>query len=475
MAEQKQFDVAVIGGGPGGYPAAIRAAQNGATVALIEAEHMGGTCLNWGCIPTKALIARAEALRTIRHSQEFGITTGPVEVDFASMSQAKGQTVSRMRKNLDKLVEAHQVHIFRGFGQLTSPREIKVQGTDSARIEAKSIILATGSEPLELPSMPFDGEFIHSSDTILDWKTLPKSLVIVGGGVIGCEFASLYAELGVRVTILEALPDIIATETRSVTQALRKSFKDRGIDVQTSVRVEKITPQDNGVQVTLSEGDPLFAEKALIAVGRKLRTHSIGLENAGVLIGSRGEIPVDEKMETNVSGIYAIGDITAKWQLAHVATHQGMIAANNATGHSSVMHYNAVPSVIFTHPEIASVGMTPEKAQEKGYDITMGTFPYQALGKAMAALHTEGFAQIVADRSTGEILGAQVMGYEASNLISEMTLAIANELTLDCVIDTIHAHPTLGEIWLEAALLAKETPLHLPPKRKRKTREPAPC
>jgi len=469
MAEKEtHFDVVVIGGGPGGYPAAIKAAQNGAKVALIEKEHLGGTCLNWGCIPTKTLIANAELLSQIQKANDFGISVDKVSFDFGAMTDRKDNVVEGLRNGLSGLIKANKIELFRGFGQFTSPKQIKVTGEDNAIITTDKTIVACGSKPKEIKAFPFDHKKVMSSDSILALRQLPKSLVIIGGGVIGCEFASLYSKLGVKVTILEALPTIIPMESAGVSSELAKVFAENKIDVQTGVFVEGVDSTKKGIKVRIKEGDAVEAEMVLVAVGRDLNTFDMGLREAGVAVEKNGVVPVNEHMETGADGIYAIGDITGKWQLAHVATHQGIVAANNATGHNQVMHYEAVPSVIFTDPEIATVGLSLEKAQELGLPASLGAFPFKALGKAQAAMATEGFGQVVINSETNQVIGAQVIGHGASILIAEMAIAIANELTIECISDTIHAHPTTAEVWMEAAMMAEGLPLHLPPKRKKK-------
>jgi dihydrolipoamide dehydrogenase len=467
MGEQSAFDVIVLGGGPGGYPAAIRAAQWGRSVALIECDSLGGTCLNRGCIPTKALIANADVLKRVQSADAFGIKVGAISIDFSVMNQRKDKVVAKMLQGLEGLIASHAITLFRGRGKFTGLHEIKVMGQDSAILTGQSIIIATGSEPRRLSAFPFDGEFIHNSTSILNLKTLPKSLVIVGGGIIGCEFASLYQALGVKVIVLEALPSLLPMQSKQIIQAITAAFKKQGIEVHTGVSVKAITRTPKGIHVSLTEGDPIDADLALVAVGRSRNTQDIGLEKAGVVTTESGEIPTNAQMETNVPGIYAVGDVTGNWWLAHVASHQGLVAADNACGHPATMHYNAVPAVTFTDPEIATVGITLEEAQKAGYDAKIGAYPFAALGKSQAAGHPEGFAQIVIDQHTGQILGAQVVGYEAGTLIAAMGLAIANELTVECLMETIHAHPTIAEAWLEAALVANDTPLHFPPKRPR--------
>lgn len=464
--EKKKFEVVVIGGGPGGYPAAIKAAQSGKSVALIEAKDLGGTCLNRGCIPSKTLIAGAEVLQRVKEADEFGISVGSVSFDFAKMVQRKDRIVSNIRKGLEGLITANKITIFHGFGKFISPHEIKVTGKDNIVLSADKIIIATGSEPRNIPNLAFDYEYIHDSTSLLERKVLPKSIVIVGGGVIGCEFASLYASLGVEVSILELMPRLIPMEDKSVSAALTKAFQKKGVKIHTNIQVSKIERTANGVTVYLAQGEQFLAEIALVSVGRSLNTKEIGLDKAGILTRDNGSIPVNDKMETSVSGIYAVGDIASKWWLAHVATHQGLIAASNAVGQPARMHYNSIPSVIYTHPEIATVGLGLDDALAQGYQAVVGAFPFQALGKSQAAYQTEGFAQIVLEKQTGQILGAQVVGHEASTLIAQMAVAISNELTVECITDTIHAHPTISEAWLEAALTGYGEPLHLLPKKK---------
>lgn len=464
--EKKLFDVVVIGAGPGGYVAAIKASQGGRSVALIEKKDLGGTCLNVGCIPTKTLLANAQLMHKIRMAEEYGISVGSISFDFQKMKTRKDQVVEKLRKGVGGLLSSNKITILRGTAEFVSPKELKVIGTDNCFVGFENAIIATGSEPLDIKTFPCDHERVLNSTSILELTRLPKSLAIIGGGYIGCEFASLYAELGVKVTILEALPTILSLQGKTVADALTASFKKQGIEVRTGVFVEGIDRTASGVSVRLKGSTPLEAELALVSVGRKVVTQGLELEKAGVLMNDKGAVVVNEKMETNVPGIYAIGDVTGQFLLAHVASHQGIVAASNILGHQAEMHYNAVPAVIFTLPEIATVGMTLEQAQTAGYSATTGRFPFQALGKSIATLDTEGFAEIISDKKTGQILGAQVVGHEASTLIAEMALAIQNELTLECVMETIHAHPTVAEAWLEAALVANETPIHLPPRRK---------
>jgi len=465
MTEKHYYDLIVIGAGTGGYAAAIKAAQLGKKVALVEKGDLGGTCLNVGCIPTKTMIAHAHVLEKIKHAADFGITVGSVSFDYGKMKERKDGVISKIRKGLEGLIRSNGITIVRGAAEFTGPKEIKVKGQDNTILQGENIIIASGSEPMDVKAFPCDSQGkIYNSTTILEMTQLPKTLAIIGGGYIGCEFASLYAELGVKVILLEALPMLVSLQGKMISDTLTAAFKKKGIDVQTGVTVEGIDKTAKGVSIRLKDRGPIEADAVLVSIGRKVVSQGMGLQNAGVLVSDRGAISVTDKMETNVPGIYAVGDVTGKLMLAHVAAHQGIIAAINAAGGEAVMHYNAVPAVIFTSPEIAMVGMTQEEAVEKGYSVGTGKFPFQVLGKSIATMDTDGFAQVVIDKKTGQILGAQVVGYEAASLIGEMTLAIANELTADCLADTIHAHPTLPEALHEAGLMAMEMPLHMPPK-----------
>jgi len=464
---QKKFDCVVLGSGPGGYPAAIRAAQQGLAVALIESGDLGGTCLNRGCIPSKALIASARVYHTIKNSKEYGISVDKVSFDYGKMVDRAQSVVKSIRKSLEGLLNANGITILRGHGKFISPREIKVLGEDNIVAEGDSIIIASGSEPRVIPAFPCDGELIHDSTSFLLLKDLPKKLIVIGGGVIGCEFASMMNLLGVEVEVVEMLPRILSTECRELSEILTKSLEARGVKIHTEALVEEVSSSKKGVVVKLKDRDSIKGDMALVSVGRKVNSDEIGLEAAGLKTNEQGAIEVDERMRTAVDGIYAIGDVTAKWWLAHVATHNGLVAASQIANAPMLMHENAVPSVVFTDPEISSAGMSPSEAEEAGYNVRVGKYPFKSLGKSQAVGRTEGFAQVVSDAKTGQILGAQIAGHEAATLIAEMTVAIANELTVDCLVDTIHAHPTTPEAWMEAALLARGTPIHFPPKRKR--------
>ncbi len=462
--DRKKFDVVVIGAGPGGYVAAIKASQKGKSVALIEKDFVGGTCLNVGCIPTKTLIASAMKYHDLKQAADFGITVGEIGFDYAKMKARKDQVVEKIRKSLEGLIQSNGITILRGHAEFCSPQEIKVTGIHNEWIRFEKAIIATGSKPLDVAAFPCDHVKIFDSSSILELQALPSSIAIIGGGYIGCEFASLFAEFGVKVYLIEALPSILSLQGSMISDTMTKAFAKRGVEVITSAMVQGIDSLHSGVVVSLKDKNPVQADIALVAIGRKFVSESMGLEKAGVFRTEKGAIPVNEKMETNVPGIYAIGDVTGKAMLAHVASHQGIVAAANATGQEAFMHYNAVPAVIFTYPEVATVGLTLEQAKEQGMEVGLGKFPFQALGKSVATMETEGFVQVITHKKTGQILGAQVVGHHAASLIAEIALAMANELTVESISDTIHAHPTLPEAWMEAALLATDAPIHFPPK-----------
>jgi dihydrolipoamide dehydrogenase len=456
--KKRTFDIAVLGSGPGGYVAAIRAARRNRSVALIEAGDIGGTCLNRGCIPSKALLATSTLMRHIREADHLGINVAAPHVNYPFIITRKDQVVTDLRQSLEGLIKSHGITIVRGRGTFIRPDQIQVTGTDGGIIEAPRIIVASGSLPRSLDAAPVDGIKIHNSDTILDYKTPPKRIAIIGGGVIGCEFASFFSGIGVDVTIIEMLERILPLEAPETVQLLHDTFTQHGVKIHTSAIIQGI----KGTTITLKNAT-IEADSILVAIGRTANNQNMGFEKIGLSMRPNGTIPVNDRQETNIPGIYAIGDITGSWQLAHYASHQGIVAADNASGHSAHMDESAVPSVIFTDPEIASVGLSLERAKRAGFQAFTSRIPLHILGKAQATHETEGFAQLVVERSTGRILGAQAIGHEATSLIAPLVLAIRNEITTDALAETIHAHPTLPEAWVEAAYLAEGLPIHLPP------------
>lgn len=461
------FDCVVIGAGPGGYVAAITAAQAGLKTALIEEREAGGTCLNRGCIPSKALLSAAEIVNQIRHANQFGIHVDNFSIDYPAMVQRKDSVVRSIRDGLNGLIRSNKITVFSGRGSLISSTEVKVLGETPSVIKARSIILATGSEPRAFPGIPFSPSSprILCSTGVLNLKELPQKLAIIGGGVIGCEFASLFHTLGSKVTVIEASQQILALNNPDISKTMLDKFSRQGLRFILGASVSAIQDMGDSVRITINGNDEEY-DYVLVSIGRRLNTENIGLDKAGVICDERGIIPTDSTMRTNVPNIYAIGDITGQWQLAHVASHQGIVAARNIAGHRDEIDYSAVPSVIFTFPEVATVGLSPSVAQQQGIPVKITKFPFRAIGKAVAMGEADGFAAIISHETSQQILGAYVIGPHASSLISEITLAVRNELTLPCIYETIHAHPTLAEIWAESALLAVDTPLHMPPTKK---------
>ncbi|EPP34568.1 dihydrolipoyl dehydrogenase [Chlamydia ibidis] len=458
----KDFDCVVIGAGPGGYVAAITAAQQGLTTALIEEKQAGGTCLNRGCIPSKALLVGAGIVSQIKHANQFGIHVDSYTIDYPAMVQRKNTVVQGIRQGLEGLIRSNKITVFQGKGSLISSTEVKVQGIDTELLKAKNIIIATGSEPRPFPGVPFSSRVLCSTG-ILNLTELPRRLAIIGGGVIGCEFGSLFHTLGVEVTIIEAADQILSVNNSEISKTMQDKFTRQGIRIITKASISHLEDLGDRVKLVVNDQTEEY-DYVLVSIGRQFNTTDIGLDHGGVIRDDRGIIPVDETMRTNIPNIFAIGDITGKWLLAHVASHQGIIAGKNASGRHEVMDYSAIPSVIFTFPEVAMVGLSLDAAKQQNIPAKLTKFPFKAIGKAVAMAEADGFAAIVTHEESQQILGAYVIGPHAASLISEMTLAVRNELTLPCIYETIHAHPTLAEIWSESALLATNHPLHLPPK-----------
>lgn len=458
---KKRFDVAVLGGGPGGYPAAIRLAQAGKKVALIEERELGGTCLNRGCIPTKALLHVAHVFSSIKEAEELGIRVAGSSIDWTQAIVQKGRTVAALRSGVEGLLRSNGVEVLQGRGRLTSANTLSVGEPCSVEVCAEHLVLATGSEPKTIPVLPFDGVRILSSTEALDLPALPESVTIVGGGAIGCEFASLFSDLGSPVVIVEALSRLLPLECPTLSDALAKNFAKRGISVLCGERVVGARKGDGCVEVTLQSGKSVKNSIVLVAIGRTLNTQNIGLEDVGVRL-ERGAVVTDDRMATNIPGIWAVGDITATYQYAHVATRQGLVAAENILGGSKRIRYDAIPGALFLRPEVASVGLSLEGARAKGFAARLVSIPMQAIGRARACHSTEGFAQLVFEEGTGRILGGQAFGCSAAERIVEIGVAISNELTIECIDEAIHPHPTYAEAWVEGALLAQNRPLHVP-------------
>ena len=453
--------VIILGGGPAGYVAAIRAAQLGGEVTVVERDRLGGTCLNRGCIPTKALLASVEVLSSSRQGEKFGLKVGDVSPDFSAMLSRKDKIVEQLVKGVEFLFKSRKINLLKGEGKFLEPKVIEVAKEDGSkeRLEGDRIIIATGSEPAKPSLFSFDGEKIITSNEALVLNKIPGSLLIVGAGVIGVEFASIFRELGTEVTIVEMLPQILPTEDEEVVQILEREFKKKRIKVHTGTKIEKVENLESRVRSRLSSGETIESEKVLVAVGRKL--NSEGLDRIGLKI-EKGKVLVNERMETNIPELYAAGDVTGGVLLAHKASAEGIVAAENALGKTLTMDYKVIPSCIFSHPEVASVGLSEKKAKEEGASIKVGKFPFRALGKAQALGRFEGLVKIVADADSDEILGVHIIGPQATDLIAEGALAMRMEATVEDLAKTIHAHPTLSEAMMEAAHALHNRAIHLP-------------
>jgi dihydrolipoamide dehydrogenase len=460
MAEKK-YDIAIIGAGPGGYTAAIRAAQLNFKVALIEKHYLGGVCLNIGCIPTKAILTSADALDIIKKASTYGLFTENTSFDLEKIINRKDKIVTNLRTSLKNLLESNKIEIIEGKAKFISQNTLEVKNDI---IQVKDIIIATGSNSIDLPNILVDQKLIHNSTSILNLKKLPKSLIIIGGGYIGCEFASFYARLGVKTTIIEALPSILYSHGQDLASILTKSFKNLKIDIKTNVKITSYEKTSNGIKAKLNNNEEIESQIALVAVGRQPNTDDLNLEKINIKTGTHKEILVDNKMKTSIPNIYAIGDVIGKWMLAHAASHEALVAIDNIANIKNEMDFSYIPTVIFTKPEIAKVGLSLEEAKEKNIEIEKAKFPFTALGKAHALSEKEGFVQVIIDKKTKILLGAEAVGPSASVLIAQMCLAITNKLTADSIIKTIHAHPTLPESWLEAVLISQKRPLNFPPK-----------
>ena len=449
----EKYDLVVIGAGPGGYVAAIRAAQLGGRVAVVEKERLGGTCLNWGCIPTKALIAGVEILDKIKEAATFGIEISDYHINFEQMMDRKNLIVEKLVRGISFLLKKHKIRHYHGIGKIISKDLVRVKTAEgSEELKTAQIIIATGSVPLILPSFNYDRKHVLTSREILALNRIPESLLIVGAGVIGCEFANIFAGLGSKVTMVDIRSRILPTEDKTMARRMERILsKNKGINIKTGLKIERIEPSAEGITAYLDDNSKIGAEKALLSIGRKIVTDNLGLEELGIERDEQGAIVVNEQMETNLPGVYAIGDVTGKYQLAHVASAQGIVAASNIMGRPKRMEYHSVPNCIFTNPELASTGINLETAREQGYQVEVGRFSYRGSGKALAMGEEEGMVNLIVERESGIILGGQIMGAHASDLIAEITLAVKNKLTAEQLADTIHAHPTLAETVMEAA------------------------
>ncbi|MCP4715298.1 MAG: dihydrolipoyl dehydrogenase [Deltaproteobacteria bacterium] len=453
--------VVVIGGGPGGYPAAIRLAQLGAKVTIIEKDQFGGTCLNRGCIPTKALLQSSGMYHSAKEAKTFGIDIGDVKIDFPAVMARKNTVVKQLVGGLGGILKSHGMTIINGSGQIIDANTVKVEGGDE--IKCDKIIIATGSVPSRVPIDGIDN--CITSDEALDLEKLPKSIVIIGGGVIGMEFAQIMNQMDVAVTVVEMMPQILPTEDPEIAKTFSGMCQKAGIEILTNTSVSKV--EAKGKKKVVTYGDQKKeVDVVLVAVGRAPYTEGLGLEKAGIAM-DKNFVKVNEYLETSVKGIYAIGDVIGNYMLAHVATAEGETVATNCVGAPHRMDYRSVPRGVYTSPEVASVGMTEEEAKAKYGELEIGRFPFVGCGKALVINETEGLVKIITEKKYGEVVGAAILGPHATDLINEIAVAIQMEATFEEIAHTIHAHPTIAESIMEAALDVDAKAIHMPKKKKK--------
>lgn len=455
------YDTIVIGSGPGGYVAAIKASQLGQKTAVVEKEHVGGICLNWGCIPTKALLRNAEVINLLQEGKTFGFSFDNLSVDYSVAHKRSRQVSNRLVKGVGFLLKKNNIEVFEGFGKLKSKTEVEVNGEIHT---AKNIIIATGARPRSIPGVEFDGDKLLTYHHALQLTAAPASLIVVGAGAIGMEFAHVFHSYGTEVTVVEMLPHVLPLEDVEVSQEVEKQFKRAGVKVKTGTKVEQVETGAAGVTITVSQAsqqETLQAEKALIAIGVAPNSENMGLAEVGVKL-ERGYIQVDERMATSVPGIYAIGDVTGKLALAHVASAQALIAAEAAAGYETQpLKYHNMPRCTYTHPEVASVGLTEQQARDQGYEVKTGQFPFQPNGKALGIGDNIGFVKIVAEAKYNEVLGVHMVGPHVTELLAGPTGMINLETTVEELAHTVHPHPTLSEVVMEAAHVTLGQAIHI--------------
>lgn len=458
-----ETDTIVIGAGPGGYVAAIRAAQLGQKVTIVEKAKLGGVCLNVGCIPSKAMIASSHKYHDAQNSEEFGVTTEGVKLDFSKVQAFKNGVVDRLTGGVEGLLKGNKVDIVYGEAYFVDANKLKVMDEkNSQTYEFKNAIIATGSRPIEIPGFKF-GKRIIDSTGALSLDEVPGKLVVIGGGYIGTELGTAYANFGSEVTILEGSKDILGGFEKQMTQPVKKNLKKKGVTIVTQAMAKGAEETENGVKVTYEakgETVEVEADYVLVTVGRRPNTDELGLEEMGIKMTDRGIIEVDKQSRTSIDNIYAIGDIVPGLQLAHKASYEAKVAAEAISGEKSEVDYLAMPAVCFTEPELASVGYTEQQAKDEGFKVKSGKFPFAANGRALGLNQTDGFVKLVTREEDGLVLGAQVAGVGASDIISELGLAVETGMTAEDIALTIHAHPTLGEIPMEAAEVVLGRPIH---------------
>jgi len=466
MPEDKSLDVVVIGAGPGGYVAAIRAAQLGLQTAVIEKEFVGGTCLNIGCIPSKALLEATHRLQMVREASQFGISTGDVDFDYSRLQAHKSKTVKMLTRGVAGLLRKGGIELIEGAARFVERGvlEVELKEGGTRTVHAANVIIATGSVPFEIPSVPFDGERIVSSREALDFDQVPEQLVVVGAGYIGLELGSVYSRLGSRVVVLEMMERILPEMDEELAETAGELLAEQGLAFQLGAKVTSAAVEEGQVIVRYDLGGEerwMTADKVLVSVGRRPFTEGLGLAAIGLETDKRGFIPVDDGMRTAIDGVWAIGDVVPTAMLAHVAMDEGVVAAERIAGQSSVMHYDAVPAVVFTHPELASVGLKEKEAIDQGHTIRVGRFPFRGVGRARARGDVEGWVKMIADADTDKLLGVHVVGAEAGHLIHEAVVAMSYGGYAEDIALAIHAHPTLSEAMKEAALAVDGRPIHI--------------
>ena len=464
----KEYDVIVIGAGPGGYVSAIRCAQLGLKAAIVEKRFLGGVCLNIGCIPSKALIKNADVAHTLRErGKEFGFSFDNLKLDYSVAYERSRKVSDRLTRGVGFLMKKHKIDVHMGAAKLIAKDTVQVTPEEGEveTLKAKNIIIATGSHTFTIPSVELDGEKVIDYETAILRKELPKSATIIGGGAIGVEFATIWNAYGVDLTIVEMLDHLLPLEDEEVSTEIEKAYKKRGIKVMTKSEVQSVEKTKDGTKVTVQTKDgeeAIESDLTLVAIGFRPNSKGLGLEDVGVKLSERGFIEIDERMETNVKGIYAIGDVTGKLLLAHVASAMGIIAAENIAGVETVtLNYDMMPRATYSFPQTASFGYTEAQAKEMGYEVSVGKFPFQPNGKALGLGDYQGFVKIISDKKYGEILGAQLVGPDVSELLPELTLAQRYELTTREIARNVHAHPTLSEAVMEAAEAAEGEAIHI--------------
>lgn len=470
----KDYDLVILGGGTGGYVAAIRAAQLGLQVAIVEKSKLGGTCLHRGCIPSKALLRSAEVYKQTKEAAQYGIDTSEVSLNFGKVQERKDSIIKTLYQGVQGLMKKGKIDVFNGYGRILGPSIFSpVAGTISIEYESgeentmivpKNVLIATGSRPRTLGSLEYDGEYVLSSDEALEMKELPSSIVIVGGGVIGIEWASMLADFGVEVTVIEYLDRILPTEDEAIGKEVEKLLKKKGITFVKNAKVlDDTLKKDKGIsiEVEMTDGKEIYqADKMLVSIGREANINNIGLDNTDIIV-ENGVIQTNAMYQTKESHIYAIGDVIGGMQLAHVASHEGIVAVESIANEApDPIEYDNIPSCVYSNPEIASVGLTEKQAKEKGFEIKVGKFPFKAIGKALVHGDSEGFVKVIADKKTEDLLGIHMVGPHVTDMISEAGLAKVLDATPWEISQTIHPHPSLSEIMGEAALAVDGKQIH---------------